>query len=224
MMLTMSTLNGRLSDVSAATTRRLRKPARRYHHGDLRRALLEDAVQTIATDGVAALTLREAGRRLGVSRTALYRHFSDKSALLAAVAREGFQRFAADLERAWLQARDTPRGLELMGAAYIEFAVAHPAHYRVMFGQFTELCDKDPELQRDAAASFAALADALATLQKAGVVRRDEPLVLARYIWSVVHGIAMLAIDGQLGPNAGGRDLEVLTTLALERLQTGIAA
>src|SRR5688572_10252488 len=70
-----------------------RKPVSRYHHGDLRPALLEEAVRTIRKDGVEALTLREAGRRLGVSRTALYRHFADKSALLAAVAREGFQRF-----------------------------------------------------------------------------------------------------------------------------------
>jgi AcrR family transcriptional regulator len=210
--------------MTASAARSLKKPARRYHHGDLRRALLEDAVQTIATEGVAALTLREAGRRLGVSRTALYRHFSDKNALLAAVAREGFQRFATDLQHAWLQAGDTLRGLELMGAAYIEFAVAHPAHYRVMFGQFTELCDRDSQLQRDAARSFTVLADALVMLQRAGLVRRDEPVVLARYIWSVVHGIAMLAIDGQFGPNAGGRDRAVLITLALERLRTGIAA
>ena len=68
-------------------------PRSRYHHGDLRRALLDEAVRTIQQDGVEAVTLRETGRRLGVSRTALYRHFRDKSALLAAVAHEGFQRF-----------------------------------------------------------------------------------------------------------------------------------
>src|SRR6266542_1478214 len=77
------------------------KPPSRYHHGDLRRALLEEAVRTIRDDGVAALTLRAVGARLGVSRTALYRHFADKSALLNAVSEDGFRRLGDALERAW---------------------------------------------------------------------------------------------------------------------------
>jgi AcrR family transcriptional regulator len=206
----------------AAPVRPRRKPPSQYHHGDLRRALLQEAVRTIATAGVEALTLREVGRRLGVSRTAMYRHFSDKSALLAAVAREGFQTFAADLRAAWNEAQGTQRGLELMGTAYIGFAVAHPSHYRVMFsGDFPHLCAKDPELQADAAASFDTLVQALAALQATGVVRRDELVIQAQFVWAIVHGIARLAIDGQLGPPDSGR-LEPLVELALERMRTGI--
>src|SRR5437016_3005395 len=83
--------------------RSVRKPARRYHHGDLRRALVQEAVHTIQAKGVDALTLRAVGQKLGVSRTALYRHFSDKSALLAAVAGEGFRMLRAQLLEAWEQ-------------------------------------------------------------------------------------------------------------------------
>lgn len=206
----------------ATPQRARRKPSGRYHHGDLRHALLQEAVRTIATAGVDALTLREVGRRLGVSRTALYRHFSDKSALLATVAREGFQTFAADLRRAWSQAPGTRRGLELMGKAYVGFAVAHPSHYRVMFSSdFPQLCRKDPDLQVDAEASFETLVQALADLQAAGLVRHDDLVTQAQFVWAIVHGIARLAIDGQLGPPDSGR-LEPLVELALERMRTGI--
>src|SRR5262249_55663078 len=111
-----------------------RKPRDRYHHGDLRRALLAEAVRTIREDGVDALTVRAAGQRLGVSRTALYRHFADKSALLAGVAREGFQKFTQALAGAWRRRGRGWDGFEEMGRAYVRFAVENPAHYRIMFG------------------------------------------------------------------------------------------
>src|ERR1700736_4460417 len=87
-MLTVSTLKIYATDV--AKQRAVRKKRARYHHGNLRRALVDEAVRTMRKSGVGALTLRGAGAALGVSRTALYRHFADKDALLAAVAREGF--------------------------------------------------------------------------------------------------------------------------------------
>jgi AcrR family transcriptional regulator len=185
---------------------------------------LREAVETIGRDGVDALTLREVGRRLGVSRTALYRHFSDKASLLAAVARDGFQRFTADLRKAWADGGEDRRALDLMGIAYVRFAVTNPSHYRVMFGDFRDLCDKNPGLQADAAASFDALVEALQSLQQSGLVRRDEPRQLAHYVWAVVHGIAMLAINGQLGPYPAAHELDALTQLALMRLGSGIDA
>src|SRR5690349_18612179 len=84
--------------------RAARKRRDRYHHGDLHRALLQEAVRTIQTRGVEALTLRAAGQTLGVSRSALYRHFADKAALLRAVAQEGFRMLRLELVRAWDQA------------------------------------------------------------------------------------------------------------------------
>lgn len=204
----------------ARSTRAARKPDRPYHHGNLRRGLLDEALATIRTHGIAGLTLREIGARLGVSRTALYRHFADKRALLAGVATEGFRMLREQLATAWEQGGRSPAAFEAMGVAYVRFAAANPAHYRVMFGGFVDPNACDPELATEAAGAFQALVDALVMLQRAAIVRGDDSVLMARYVWSVVHGVAMLAIDGQLRePGA----VDELMRYALERLRTGIA-
>jgi AcrR family transcriptional regulator len=204
-----------------ANARRLaRKPANQYHHGDLRRALLEAAVRTIQKQGVHALTLRAVGDDLGVSRTALYRHFADKSALLAAVAREGFRTLRLELERAWERAGKGRAGLDAMGDAYVRFAIAQPSHYRVMFGSGFDRAAAHAELVEEGTRAFHALLNALIEEQHQGRVRPDDPERLANFIWSLVHGIAMLAIDGAF---RAGTDVEALTRFAIERARTGIA-
>ena len=198
------------------------RPARKrrgqYHHGDLRHALIQEAVRTIEAGGVAALTLRAVGQRLGVSRTALYRHFADKSALLAAVGHQGFGAFKDELTGAATLGAGRV-GFEAMGRAYVRFAITHPAHYRVMFGGFLEACESEPELAQAAAASFQVLVDAIVAQQQAGLLRRDDPAQMAGFIWAIVHGIAMLTIDGQLAD----RDPDAEVEYALLRLRTGIA-
>jgi len=179
-----------------------RKPRSRYHHGNLRRALIDEAVRTMGKAGVAGLTLRGAGAALGVSRTALYRHFADKDALLAAVAREGFVGLKAAMDAVRARVPRLVDQLTEMGFAYVRYAIENPAHYRVMFGGFLERCKDEPGLMADAGAAFQALVDAIVDLQRARLVRPDDPRQLARFVWATVHGIAMLAIDGQLGPEA----------------------
>jgi len=214
-MLTVSTYGARIGDVPRT------RPRRAYHHGDLRRALLREAARAIRADGPDGVTLRDVGRRLGVSRTALYRHFSDKGALLAAVAREGFQTFSRELKDAWNEAGGGITGFRAMGAAYVRFAIANPAHYRIMFGRFLDLCESDTALATEASASFTVLTDAIGSLQRAGAIRADDTEQLARFIWAAVHGVAMLAIDGQLGPDRAAA--EALTAFTIERLSTGIS-
>jgi AcrR family transcriptional regulator len=193
-----------------------RKRAGQYHHGDLRRALVAEALRTIQTQGVERLTLRAVGEKLGVSRTALYRHFSDKQALLAAVGREGFRMLRLALVDAWEQHGRGRAGFEAMGTAYVGFAAAHPSHYRVMFGGFLESCEKDAEFNAEATGAFQALVDALVAQQRAGVVRGDDALTQARFVWAVVHGIAMLVIDGQLqGSDEQGVALNAYATARL---------
>jgi AcrR family transcriptional regulator len=195
-----------------------KKRSHPYHHGDLSRALVQEAVRTIRRGGVHALTLRRVGEKLGVSRTALYRHFADKSALLAAVAREGFRSLRLQLLEAWESHGHGREGLNAMGIAYVEFAVANPSHYRVMFGGYvTDAGVRDPELAQEGAGAFQVLVDAILFLQEQGVVRRDQPLQLAQYIWANVHGIAMLAIDGQLKQPVGD-----VVRFSNERMRTGI--
>jgi AcrR family transcriptional regulator len=178
-----------------------RKPAGSYHHGDLRRALIRAAVETIDRDGVDAMTLRAVGETLGVSRTAPYRHFKDKAALLAAVAAEGFRTLSAQLAEAWDERGGGRPGFAAMGRAYVRFAIDHPSHYRVMFGGFTPDERSELELRDAGAGAFQVLVDALADQQAAGTVRRDDLRQQASFVWASVHGIAMLAIDRQLGPD-----------------------
>lgn len=161
-----------------------------YHHGDLQHALVQAALETIREKGVAALTLRGVGARLGVSRTALYRHFQDKDALLANVALAGFRLL-----------RDALAGttdLNDMAVAYVDFAIANPSHYRAMFGTAVgEWCDY-PELQTAGNEAFGVLVDAIAQGQAARQIQPGDPIRFAQVTWSLVHGIAMLTIDGKL--------------------------
>ena len=154
---------------SAASAR----PAAPYHHGDLRRALIDTALAMVTEEGAWNFTLREVARRAGVSQAAPYNHFEDKSALLAEVAALGFQSLRQTMDAA---ARGQPRSgrqaLAGVGAAYVRFGVEHPAHYRLMFG--AELADKarHPTLQAASDAAFAVLTGVLERGQASGQVRR----------------------------------------------------
>jgi AcrR family transcriptional regulator len=185
-----------------------KKPAKPYHHGDLRRALLDEALRTIQTGGVEQLTLRTVGERLGVSRSALYRHFADKQSLLATVGKEGFRELRQTIAAAWEQNGRGHAGFDAMGKAYVRFAVENPSHYRVMFGGFIESARKDDHFVAEAKAAFQVLVDALVEQQNAGDIRRDEPVLMARFVWALVHGAAMLIIDGQLAEAAQKESLE----------------
>jgi AcrR family transcriptional regulator len=196
-----------------------KKPARPYHHGDLRRALLDEALRTIQKYGVEELTLRTVGERLGVSRSALYRHFADKQSLLATVGTEGFRKLRQTLGNAWEQNGRGHAGFNSMGKAYVQFAVESPSHYRVMFGGFIESAAKDAQFVAAANSAFQVLVDALIEQLNLGDIRRDDPVLLARFVWALVHGTAMLSIDGQM---AEAVQRESLEHYVFERLYASI--
>ncbi len=190
---------------------RVRRPARksgpqpavrreRYHHGDLRRALLDAALRLAESEGPVALTLRAAARLAGVSQAAPYRHFADKQALLAAVAEEGFRAMTVAMRRAMHAHEDEPLPkFRALGLSYVEFARSHPAHFRVMFGP--ELADRSthPSLAEAAAEAFKLLVASIADCQKGGFAREGDPEELAVTAWSTVHGLSALIVNGQLG-------------------------
>jgi AcrR family transcriptional regulator len=198
-------------------TRVRRKRADQYHHGDLRRALLEQAVRSIQLHGVDELTLRGVGRDLGVSRTALYRHFADKAALVEAVAAQGFRTLRERLNDAWTQGGEGRGGFDAMAAAYVRFALDQPSHYRVMFGGALDADTCDPDLTVEGAAAFQALVDAITWQQREGILRDDDPWQLANYVWAIVHGISMLALDGRLRSNTTRSTRRVLPSSGSER-------
>jgi AcrR family transcriptional regulator len=165
--------------------------------------------------------LRTVGGKLGLSRSALYRHFADKQALVAAVGCEGFRMLRQAIADAWEQNGRGRAGFEAMARAYGHFAVAHPSHYRVIFGGFIESSTKDEGYIGEAKGAFQVLVDALVDQQNTGLIRRDNPVLMARFVWAVVHGISMLVIDGQLR-EAGQREL--LEQYAIERLRGTLAA
>jgi AcrR family transcriptional regulator len=195
-----------------------RKRQNRYHHGDLSRALVAEAVRTIQKSGVEGVTLRAVGQRLGVSRTALYRHFADKSALLAAVATQGFHTLRLETHEAWEKHGRGQAGFEAMGLAYVHFAIDHPSHYRVMFGRCVQEAAPESELAREGAGAFQVLVDAIIAMQKDGLLRHDDAQALAQYIWANVHGIAMLTIDGLLR-----QPVDEVVRFAQARMMTGVA-
>ena len=179
---------------------RARRRSRRYHHGDLPRALLEAALRIIETRGTQALTLRAAARLAGVSQAAPYRHFENKEAILAAVAEDGFRSLMTALRRAVAPTGDQPLArLRAVGLAYVSFATEHPSHFRVMFGREVAERSPSPALRDVASGTFDVVVEAVADCQRAGLVRQDEPASdLALFAWSTVHGLAELLVNGVL--------------------------
>lgn len=186
---------------------------RTYHHGDLRRALLDAAWRLVAEKGLAALTLREVARAAGVSHAAPYHHFPSRTALLDALAEEGF----AGLDRAMAEAGpaaggpaevgQTPRpvdGADVMvriGRAYVDFACAHPEQLQVMFRPRHHESEgpPPPALAEIGAQAYGHLADGVRVCQAQGLAPAGDPNELALSAWSLVHGFASLWSQGQLG-------------------------
>ena len=143
---------------------------RRYHHGDLRNALLSEAIETIMESGTAALSLRELARRVGVSPAAYAYHFPDKATLLVALGTEGFRRLNHAFEPI-LAYPDPAVRLVALGRKYIDFAVENPAHYRVMFFDHPtpEAGNENEETFREVAGeAFEALRSTVADLIRQG--------------------------------------------------------
>jgi len=170
-----------------------------YHHGDLRRALIDTALAMVAEEGAWDFTLREVARRAGVSHTAPYNHFEDRTALLAEVAALGFDSLRQALEAAVRrQPRSARQAVAGISAAYVRFGVEHPAHYRLMFG--AELARKAlyPTLQAASDATFAVVTGVVERGQRSRHVRRESVRNQALAAWSLVHGLTILLIDQRL--------------------------
>jgi AcrR family transcriptional regulator len=174
--------------------------SRGYHHGNLKEALIEAALDLIARKGPAGFTFAEAARWAGVSPAAPYRHFRDRDDLLIDIARRGFDQFAQALGRAWDDGRPEPfAAFERMGRAYLDFARNESAYYSAMFEAGIPL-DANAELRDAGEAAFAVLRSAAEALSaRLPAERRPPAMMMALHIWSLSHGIASLFGRGDAG-------------------------
>ena len=180
----------------------------------------------IREHGADALTLRDIGAKLGVSRTAIYRHFEDKSALLARVALEGFRGFRQSLQSAVDEARRRRADpIEAMGSAYIGFALANQPHYKTMFGGAFDCGKRYPDLALEAGGAFDVLLTTITEEQTASRIGAShDPMQLAHILWASVHGIATLGMAGNLGSDDSGAKLEELSRIHCRILLAGLRA
>jgi AcrR family transcriptional regulator len=166
---------------------------RGYHHGNLKEALVRAALELIAEKGPAGFTFADAARWAGVSPAAPYRHYRDRDALLADVARRGFETFAAALEHAWGEGKpDVLTAFDRLGRAYLQFANAEASFYSAMF-EAGVAADSDPDLRIASERAFAVLRTASEKLVALAPAKERPPaLMVALHIWSMTHGIASL--------------------------------
>jgi AcrR family transcriptional regulator len=171
-----------------------RRAERGYHHGNLKEALLQAALDLITQKGPAGFTFADAARMAGVSPAAPYRHFRDRDELLSSIAQRGFEQFEALLTQAWDDGRpDTITAFERVGKAYLAFAREEPAFYSAMFESGVPV-ETTPALLAASERAFAvirAAAERLAALAPPGVPR-PPALMMALHIWSMSHGVASL--------------------------------
>lgn len=180
---------------------------RSYHHGDLRRALIQATLALVEEKGVGGFTMAEAARRAGVSVAAPYRHFADKEALVTAAAVTGFDALNASLTAA---ARDAPHDpvavLAALGTGYVRFALGAPAQFDLMFAARIDT-SRTPELRTAVDRTEQVLLTAVQALPPAA----RTPAQIAQALWALVHGVAALAVDDLLSarlddPTAPPRD------------------
>lgn len=190
---------------------------RPYHHGDLRRAVIETAMGMLDEEKGWQFTLREVARRAGVSHAAPYKHFPDKGALLSEMARLGFDRLRETLD-ALPPSSSIRDEFGSTARAYVEFGKANPALYRLMFG--ADAGDAiDVHLSERALAAFGVMIDLLERGQRGGVLRKRDTRGQAAACWALLHGITMLTIDGLLLPQKVGADpLDAAIATLLEGL------
>lgn len=172
-------------------------PRRGYHHGNLREALIKAALDLITEKGPSGFSFAEAARAAGVSAAAPYRHYRDRDALMADVARRGFEAFEQKLVAAWNGGKPSPAvAFDRLGRAYLDFARTEPAQFSAMFESGLSFSDY-PELHSAGDNAFNVLRDACAALVATMPEGKRPPvMMMALHIWSLSHGIAALFARG----------------------------
>lgn len=176
----------------------------KYHHGDLRSALLEAALAVISEMGPQGLSIREVARRAGVSHAAPYRHFADKDEMILAVVEQGFELMQQTMLEEKAAAPDDPvNQFAASGLAYVNFALQHPAYYRVMFSGDLLSTKGHVTLQHTSHEALQEMVANITQCQTLGVVKQGDAVMQALTILSTIHGFVSLVNDNRIGHLVG---------------------
>ncbi len=167
-----------------------------YHHGDLRAALIEAATSLVSAHGSEGFSLRQAAALVGVAPSACYKHFADRSELLAEVARVGFSRLAGAMENALRGSSGSTAALEAIALAYVEFALQDPARFQVMFGPHGAGSSRpDTGTGPNGKTSYQIFRQVLDDLQTDGIFRPGAREQAELPLWAAMHGLAGILIS-----------------------------
>ncbi len=175
-----------------------------YHHGNLREELISEAMKTLNTHGIEAITMRQLSKSLGVSKTAPYRHFQNKSALLTAVAAEGFRKMRILFDK-FSYADDPESTLSVIMERYIAFAVTNPKLYKLMFSREIYQLHVSDELEKAATEAYSGVAATLNAIHS-----QDDASVNINTAWALVHGLSLLINENILTVNDHGKTAHAL--------------
>ena len=174
-------------------------PVKKYHHGDLKNALIKAGVGILSKDGVGGLSLRKVAKKAGGSHSAPYAHFADKQALIAAISTEGFKQLYTELDAAVSPYSSDPRQQLIEGAwAYAQFAINNTDTFNIMFSGVLEKEKDYPAFVEISRKTFERVVEIIKACQGAGVLRPSAPELMAVSVWGQVHGIISLALEGQI--------------------------
>src|SRR5271163_1683205 len=200
---------------------RAKSKTRTYHHGDLRRALVQAALVIVTEEQDWAFSLREVARRAGVSHNAPYSHFADKNDLLAAVAAASMEKLREEMQIAVSGIEDPATALRASGRAYVRFGTSNPALYRLIFGPAIAAGGRRPGIVEEAGARTRALLEGIIERgARSGAFAIDlndtrGQAIAVLTAWSVVHGLTLLSIDGIAPPHASPDELTECVTATL---------
>ncbi|MBI4732638.1 MAG: TetR/AcrR family transcriptional regulator [Chloroflexi bacterium] len=174
-------------------------PTKKYHHGDLKNALIQAGVKILSKDGVGGLSLRKVAKEAGVSHAAPYAHFADKQALIAAISTEGHKKIYEKISRAMEKHPADPlRQFVETAWAYVEFGLEEPDHFRITFSGAVEQERDYPALVEMTRKNFGLVRQLVARCQEAGILEPGEADLVAVGVWGLVHGFVSLIQQGQV--------------------------
>lgn len=205
---------------SSERIQRRSQQRREQEKREVRAAIIQAAGELFLEKGYEGFSLRQIAERIGYSPGTIYLYFKDKDDLLFTLAIEGFNEFGARLQAAQATSTDPLQQLRAMGLAYVDFGLAHPAHYQLMFMQRPEFMLKErDEDDAQPVDTFAILQATVEACMAAGKMRQDDPVAASDVVWSALHGVVSLAI---CMPQFDGNRVEKARHLAMTMIEDGL--